>query len=83
MPQGGTRRGGGQSREQLVKQQGEKADTKRAWALDFRCASVRAHSGGAGVLAVIRQVRPATSRLVRTRVRAGRGVSVGWESGCH
>ncbi|MFT5684303.1 MAG: superfamily II DNA/RNA helicase [Myxococcota bacterium] len=29
---------------------GEKADTKRAWALDFRCASVRKHSGGAGII---------------------------------
>ncbi len=29
---------------------GEKNDTKRAWALDFRCASVRSHSGGAGVI---------------------------------
>jgi hypothetical protein len=29
---------------------GEKTDTKRAWALDFRCASVRAHTGGTGVV---------------------------------
>ena len=28
----------------------EKADTKRSWQLDFRLASVRKHSGGAGVV---------------------------------
>jgi hypothetical protein len=28
----------------------DKAATKRAWALDFRCASVREHTGGTGVL---------------------------------
>lgn len=28
----------------------DRAASKRAWALDFRCASVREHSGGAGVI---------------------------------
>lgn len=28
----------------------DRAASKRAWALDFRCASVREHSGGAGVV---------------------------------
>lgn len=28
----------------------EKKDTKRSWQLNFRCASVREHSGGAGVV---------------------------------
>ena len=37
-------------------------DTKRAWALDFRCASVREHSAGAGV--VLLSATPAKNAAV-------------------